>query len=332
MKLALSLLAVVPLLGAVELAHAQGRASSPRSESNRTDTRSDTNRVETRSDPFPPGARSESFPAETRGRIAAEVLFEQARQEMEAGHYAAACRRLEASQELDPAIGTLLYLGSCYVSEGRVASAWSCFRQAAAAAQKAGQPDRAEVARAQADALFPKLVRLKLTPSSALPEHSTIVLDGSPVSEVLLGVSLPVDPGRHQIEVHAPGREIWRRAFDTPREGQTLTLEVGVGAPVPPPQPPSHPPAPPVDPRQTWTWVSGGVAALGLAGGGLLLASGRDDTLGTVATSVGASALVTTALLLLVPSPSERPPTGRALQVGASFGDRSGFIGVDGRF
>src|SRR5262245_51965919 len=69
-------------------------------------------------------------PPETRQQ-AAEALFQQGRELLELGNYAAACQRFEASQRLDAGLGTLLFLGECYDKLGKSASAWKAFADAA---------------------------------------------------------------------------------------------------------------------------------------------------------------------------------------------------------
>ncbi|MBL8743281.1 MAG: hypothetical protein JNK04_19355, partial [Myxococcales bacterium] len=91
--------------------------------------------------------------AQPAAKPAAEALFESAKQRMEAGDYAGACAKFDASQSLDPAIGTLLHLGDCYERIGRTASAWAAFLEAASLAEAAGQQPRFEIATTRASAL-----------------------------------------------------------------------------------------------------------------------------------------------------------------------------------
>jgi len=60
---------------------------------------------------------------------------------MKQGDYAAACPKLEESQRLDPALGTLLNLADCREQEGNVATAWSLFRDAESLARRGGHAE-----------------------------------------------------------------------------------------------------------------------------------------------------------------------------------------------
>jgi len=104
-------------------------------------------------------------------KAAAESLFDDALKAMKSGHFAEACPKLEESERIDPAIGTLLYLAECYEKSGRTASAWATFREAASAAQAQGETDRTRVAAARADRLQPSLSKLTL---KVVPENARI--------------------------------------------------------------------------------------------------------------------------------------------------------------
>ncbi len=57
-------------------------------------------------------ARAQS--AGTNNRAAAEALFSEGRSLSAKGRYAEACPKFEASQQLDPGLGTMLNLAECY--------------------------------------------------------------------------------------------------------------------------------------------------------------------------------------------------------------------------
>src|SRR3954469_8263227 len=96
-------------------------------------------------------------------KAAAEGLFSDARRLMVAGKFQEACPKLEASQRLDPAVGTVLNLADCYERSGRTASAWMEFLEAASAARQSGSADREAEARGRASALESRLSYLVIT-------------------------------------------------------------------------------------------------------------------------------------------------------------------------
>jgi tetratricopeptide (TPR) repeat protein len=135
--------------------------------------------------------------------VGAEALFVQGRTLMQQGKYAEACPKFEASQRLDPGVGTLLNLGDCYEKNGEIAKAWARFREAAALATSAGQRDREQIARQRAAALEGKLAKLTLT----APPGTEVKLDGARFDPAVWGTAVPVDPGDHTIEASAPGKK-----------------------------------------------------------------------------------------------------------------------------
>ena len=159
-------------------------------------------------------------------RAAATALFDDGRKLMQAGDYAAACPKLEEAARLDAGIGTVYNLGDCYEHLGKTASAWSSFRQAAGLAAAKNQPDREKAARGRADALEPKLARLKITAPSPPPPGLTITQDDKPVGSALWGSAVPVDPGRHTIVASAPGKVDYQTVATLDQPGATVSIDV----------------------------------------------------------------------------------------------------------
>jgi hypothetical protein len=139
-------------------------------------------------------------------KAAAEALFDRGVTLLRTGDYKQACAKLEASERIDPAVGTLLYLGTCYERLGRTASAWATFREASSLAQSTGQTDRAEIARGRAARLEADLAYLTIVvPAAAHLPELVVRRAGSVIGADAYGVPLPTDPGGVSIEASSPG-------------------------------------------------------------------------------------------------------------------------------
>ena len=145
-------------------------------------------------------------------KAAAEALFEEARTLMQNQQYREACSKLEASQNLDAGLGTLMLLSDCYEKTGRTASAWATFREAAAVARMQGDEKREKVARARAESLEPNLAKLVIRgPEGTMQlEGLQVKMNGQVVAKAQWGTLIPVDPGEVDFEVSAPGYKPWQ--------------------------------------------------------------------------------------------------------------------------
>jgi hypothetical protein len=195
---------------------------------------------------------------------AAERLFQEARVLVEHGDYAAACPKLEASQKLEPAVGTQFNLADCYERIGRTASAHALFTQVAGIARAAGKFERERSARTRADALAPRLARVRVTITTPAPGEELRIdetlLDKTPPPE-----GIPIDPGAHRLRASAPERRPWELAI-TAVEGQVTDAVVPT---LVDPRPPSAPPATPAPPAPSSTQRT---VALVLGGAGIVAA------------------------------------------------------------
>ena len=156
-------------------------------------------------------AGSAAAQASASDKAAAEALFDQGVRLMKQNGFAEACPKLEESNRIDPAVGTLLYLGECYERVGKTASAWATFREAASLATTSNQPDRARTATTRAQELEPKLSRLsiELAPEVGRIQGVVVKRGTQRIEPSLYGTALPVDPGEYRVEVSAPGYETW---------------------------------------------------------------------------------------------------------------------------
>jgi hypothetical protein len=158
---------------------------------------------------------------------AAQALFDDARGLMAQGRAAEACPKLEESQRLDPGSGTLVNLAKCYEETHRLASAWSTYLDAAAAAKTAGNSERESGARALAAALAPRVSKLivSVAPEANVPDLQVLrdqILVGAPQ----WGIAIPVDEGDHAIVAKAPGFHEWETTARVTGEGATVTVVV----------------------------------------------------------------------------------------------------------
>ena len=196
-------------------------------------------------------------------KAAAESLFQDALKLIQLNNYPEACPKLEASNKLDPAVGTLFNLGDCYEHTGRTASAWSSFGEARRLAERQSDK-RAKVAADREAALVPRLAKLVVTAQDR-PEGLVVKRDKKAVDGALLGSAVPVDPGKHTIEAEAPGHEPWSTTVDVPDQPGTVTVTVpplaaarGTG-----PSPTATSSAGPADPGAP---ASGGMSGQKIAG------------------------------------------------------------------
>ncbi len=144
--------------------------------------------------------------------------------------WAEACPKLEESQRLDPAGGTLLHLALCREHEGRIATAWALYQDALAQAKHDARRDRAKIAQDRIDALAPRLpkLRVRVAPAARRAEGFTVLRDEVVVGEAQWGEQIPVDPGSHVLSAKANGRKPWTFRFEVPPRGQELVVDVPV--------------------------------------------------------------------------------------------------------
>ena len=160
-------------------------------------------------------------------KAAADSLFRDGRSLVQQGKYAEACPKLAASQRLDPAIGTLLNLGDCYVRTGQTASAWASFNHAEIMARSANDKIRAQEAVQRAKALEARLSRLVIeVPATSRVDGIEVRRDGAALEPALWGSAIPVDPGAHAIQATATGREPWSKTIEVEAKLGVTTVTV----------------------------------------------------------------------------------------------------------
>lgn len=205
--------------------------------------------------------------------VAAEALFTEGRALLEKGRFDEACDRFTRSQQLEPAVGTLINVGECFERNKLYASAWGAFREAVNLAVKRNDP-RVALARSKAARVEPRVARLTVAVDSVIAGLS-VVRNGATVEPAAFNTAIPVDPGPQTLVVTAPNRRPWQTKVDL-REGETstvripnLVLQPSVADAPPPPVAPAQPAE-----RPSGTPAQARVAVGLEIGGGVLLAGG----------------------------------------------------------
>jgi hypothetical protein len=202
-------------------------------------------------------------------KATAEALFADGKRLMTTGEFASACPKFAASQKLDPAVGTALNLADCYEKMGRTASAWAEFRGAASAARSVGSKEREQLAETRAKALENKLSYLTITTTAKLTPGAQLIRDGSVIDPAVIGTPIPIDPGRHDIEVVAGGKRKWSVEVDVSTTASRVTVSVpdlGDGLSTRGPSMPTSPAPDPARYSGAQRGVGIGVGVLGVMG------------------------------------------------------------------
>ena len=283
----------------------------------------------------------------TRDPAAAEALFRSGRQLLHESRLEEAYAKFEESYRLDPTSGALFNQGECRLKQGRTASAWALYQQAATLADVQGKPDLLELANSRANQLQADLSYLTFHVAQPVPGLE-VLRDGVLVGRAQFDVSLPVDPGRHSILLRAPGYESLELAIvvGEKHDRQTVnvpTLKVKPLA-LPAARQPARPPVPQAadETPSTWPWVIGAAGATSLVVGtvsgilairenhrmsdacperincsnDVLQAQGRRDLAANIAwigIPVGLVALTAATTWLLWPPRSEQPLTRQTM-------------------
>jgi hypothetical protein len=207
--------------------------------------------------------------AQTRDPAAAEALFRQGRQAVEAQNYATACPKFAESQRLDPAVGTLMNWAACEEKLGKLASAWQRWREAIDALPP--KDDRQTYAQQRVTEIEKRLPKLAVTLSG--DSSAKVFRDEVELGPASLGVPLPVDPGEHVVVVRLPGHAAQRMTVSV-AEAESKKIEVSPG----PAEDTSVKVSPKGKTTKTLGFVAIGVGALGIGGGiatGLMINSAR---------------------------------------------------------
>ncbi|MBI4705566.1 MAG: hypothetical protein HY744_31110 [Deltaproteobacteria bacterium] len=212
---------------------------------------------------------------------AARRIFGEGLDLEKAGDSAGALDKFEKVARIKMTPQVRYHVALCQERLGRLVEALNGFELAAQEAKAAG-PKAQEVADnapARAAALRAQVGQVHITASGTV-RTSKILLDGKPVSLALLDTDIPVDPGKHLVQVDTGGKIAFEQELQV-EKGQVQSLELPIDDPEPPPRAAAGPAspagpeqaAPPAEPAwkvQLPAYLVGGAGLLVAAGGGVL--------------------------------------------------------------
>lgn len=201
----------------------------------------------------------------------AEALFQAGRALFDEGKTDEACKKLAEAQRLEPGGGTLLLLGICHEKQGKVASAEAELRSALVIARRDRRNDREKLAQRHLDAVAGRAPKVRFVVVSDAKDLRVRIDDGETLSREVLGVDVPVDPGRHVVRVEAGGHLPATVELVAPARPETVEVVLPRLELAPAPQP-ATPPVAPSEPgrgRRMAAFVTGGASlvALGVGAG-----------------------------------------------------------------
>jgi hypothetical protein len=161
--------------------------------------------------------------------VDAEELFKQGRAALEAGDYAVACQKLDASLRIERAVGTLMSLAKCEEATNKLASAREHWQEAGDLADASyDRLKRGPACRAKFTELDPRVPRLTIRVVAGSPGDPVVKRDGVVLVAAALNTPMPVDPGPHTVEVSAAGHDTQALSVEL-AEGQSKSVDASPG-------------------------------------------------------------------------------------------------------
>ena len=156
---------------------------------------------------------------------AAEALFQEGRKLMAEGQIAAGCEKLKDSFALDPMSGTMLNLADCYEKQGKYATAWTRFQNAASLAKTQGKREQATEANRRMKSLEAEMSYLTIVVPDPVPGLE-VRRDDMEVLSASYGEQMPSDSGSVVITATAPGYKPYKATVEigARRDKKTVTL------------------------------------------------------------------------------------------------------------
>jgi tetratricopeptide (TPR) repeat protein len=156
----------------------------------------------------------------------ADALFAQGRDLLEKGNLGEACKKLQRSEEMAPAVGTLLNLGYCWEQLGRFRSAMEAYAEAEVLAGKTGDAKRSAFAKERLTAVMPKVLKVIVLVTPPAAPDLEVRRNGAVVPKTDYGQAIAVDPDEIVVTATAPGRVPYKSVVMGRGEGTILTVFV----------------------------------------------------------------------------------------------------------
>lgn len=204
---------------------------------------------------------------------AARALAEEGLDLYDKGEYAAALDKLGRAEELIQAPTIGLYAARCLEHLGRLIEASERYLEVSRTPLDASASDVFKAAVADAEKAYndlkPRIPKLAVGVRGAPEREVQISIDGKPMPPALLGVSRPVDPGKHLVEGAWAGRVVRQEITLQERQEAAVALEfpsVRRPAVVPSPAAPAAPAQPSTQRVLGWSTLGTGAAVLVVGG------------------------------------------------------------------
>lgn len=172
----------------------------------------------------PASARPEPTASEI---TVARRLFEEGKAAEDSGDFRAAAEKFRRAASIKDTPGLRFHLGRCEEEQG-------AFVEALVEYERAQELLESGIKAADVEKLLPgarerarsKVALLTLVlPASA--EDATVEIDDKPISSSVLGVPMPINPGRHRVTASATGRSSYRYDLELQSgEGKRLDIEL----------------------------------------------------------------------------------------------------------
>jgi hypothetical protein len=192
----------------------------------------------------------------------AEALFREASEAFARGDVETALARFTGSNQLEPGPGKRFNIATCHARLHHAASAWVLFRDVALDYERAGDGERAAIARAKANEVDGLVSYLKVVVPKPVPGLRVTLADVTVPMEAW-GIDVPVDAGPYEVRAVAPQYIEWIDTGVTIEDSQHVVVTVPELKPLPMASSVARPPKT----LRTLAWV-------GLGGGGAAVAVG----------------------------------------------------------